>query len=168
MRLVADESVEAFIVNALRAAGRQVYDIADTTPGIKDTDVLGLAFERGEVLLTDDKDFGELAFLHNQPHRGVILMRLHGTRPRDKSSRVVMLFGLHAHESRTLLQPFVNARSVSERGCDTKALLELWILEPESIFQRSGLNELRADVVNRITVAPKHTSAYNVFYTIAP
>lgn len=98
MRLVADESVEAFIVVALRAAGHEVYDITEVTPGIKDKHVLDLAFARGEVLLTDDKDFGELVFLHNQPHRGVVLMRLHGMRPRDKSARMVMLFGMHARE----------------------------------------------------------------------
>jgi predicted nuclease of predicted toxin-antitoxin system len=98
MRLVADESVEFFIVAALRTAGHEVYFIAEEDHGIADEEVLRLAFERGEVLLTEDKDFGELVFSHDRPHRGVVLLRMHGMRPRDKTARIVMLFSVHGHE----------------------------------------------------------------------
>jgi predicted nuclease of predicted toxin-antitoxin system len=98
MRLVADESVEAFIAEALRTAGHEVYEIAAETPGIRDSAVLDIATMRGDVLLTDDKDFGELVFHRNQQHRGVVLMRLYGMKPHDKAARMVMVFGLHAHE----------------------------------------------------------------------
>ena len=98
MRLVADESVEFLVVAALRIAGHEVYSIAEEDHGIADEEVLGLAFERGEVLLTEDKDFGELVFSHDRPHRGVVLFRMHGMRPHDKTARIVMLFSVHGHE----------------------------------------------------------------------
>ncbi|MBL7946044.1 MAG: DUF5615 family PIN-like protein [Flavobacteriales bacterium] len=98
MRLVADESVEFFVVAALRTAGHEVYSIAEEDHGITDVEVLGLAYERGEVLLTEDKDFGELVFSHDRPHRGVVLLRMHGMRPHDKTARIVMLFSVHGYE----------------------------------------------------------------------
>ena len=75
MRRVADESVEFFIVAALRTAGHEVYFIAEEDHGIADEEVLGLAFERGEVLLTEDKDFGQLVHAARQQSGGVIVVR---------------------------------------------------------------------------------------------
>ena len=103
MRLVADESVEFFVVTALRVAGYEVYCIAKEVHGISDEEVLALAFERGEVLLTEDKDFGELVFSHDQPHRGVVLLRMHGMHAHDKTARIVMLFSVHGHEFRNAI-----------------------------------------------------------------
>lgn len=60
MRLVADESVEAYIIQALRDSGHQVFDIAEHHPGIADHEVLDMAYKRGELLRTNDKDFGDL------------------------------------------------------------------------------------------------------------
>lgn len=60
MHFVADESVTMDIVEALRKQGHMVLAIGETFPSISDVDVLSLSKERGEVLLTEDKDFGEL------------------------------------------------------------------------------------------------------------
>lgn len=57
------------------------------------------------MLLTDDKDFGELVVLESRPHRGVVLLRLAGMRPVDRADLVGRLFaGGH--------QPFVDAFTV--------------------------------------------------------
>lgn len=75
MRLVADESVEGPTVCALRDAGHSVLFIAETSPGIEDSDVLVIARREEALLLTADKDFGELVFRNREPHRGVLLIR---------------------------------------------------------------------------------------------
>ena len=75
MKLVADESVEGPTVSALRAAGHVVLSIAETTPGIEDTAVLAIALKEEALLLTADKDFGELVFRNREEHCGVLLIR---------------------------------------------------------------------------------------------
>jgi predicted nuclease of predicted toxin-antitoxin system len=75
MRLLADENVEGEVVTALRLAGHEVNDVKENTPGIEDMDVLALANKIGAVLLTNDKDFGELIYRDRLATRGVILLR---------------------------------------------------------------------------------------------
>lgn len=75
MRLVADESVEGPTVAALRATGHTVLFIAETSPGIEDSDVLVIARRERALLLTADKDFGEPVFRNREPHCGVPLIR---------------------------------------------------------------------------------------------
>lgn len=62
---------------ALRADGHDVRSTAETAPGSSDSQVLQLAHEEGRVLLTFDKDFGELAVRAGlSMSSGVILFRL--------------------------------------------------------------------------------------------
>ncbi len=76
MNLVADESVDFRIVEYLRSAGLEVFAIAEQEPSIADENVLEIAVQFGLPLLTEDKDFGELVFRLQLPHRGVMLLRL--------------------------------------------------------------------------------------------
>ncbi len=78
MRLLADESVDGPVVARLRSDGHEVAWIAEDTPGLADDAVLARAFQSGIVLLTADKDFGELVYRHRLPHAGVLLLRLSG------------------------------------------------------------------------------------------
>jgi predicted nuclease of predicted toxin-antitoxin system len=48
-----------------------------------DTDVLALAYQKKRILITDDRDFGELVFRIKQPHAGVIFLRLGTYAPLD-------------------------------------------------------------------------------------
>jgi predicted nuclease of predicted toxin-antitoxin system len=89
VRFVADESVDGPIVRGLRTAGHEVTYVAELAPGTADEAVLALARDRNAVLVTADKDFGELVFARNLPHAGVILIRLHGLESIDKVNRVV-------------------------------------------------------------------------------
>ena len=79
MTFLADESIDRQIVERVRSSGYEVLSIAETSPGILDTQVLSRANEAGAVLLTADKDFGELVFRHRQPHAGVVYFRLSHT-----------------------------------------------------------------------------------------
>ena len=73
MRLVADENVDRQIVDRLRAHGHDVLSIAEVEPGIDDDVVLLKARESGALLLTGDKDFGELVFRRRLLSSGVVL-----------------------------------------------------------------------------------------------
>lgn len=78
MKLVADEGVDSAVVSVLRGAGHDVLYIAEAAPGLMDSEVLELANRQNALLLTADKDFGELVFRLGQVHTGVVLLRLMG------------------------------------------------------------------------------------------
>lgn len=62
MRFLADESWDFAVVRARRAAGHDVVAIAESRHGITDRDVMELAEIERRVVITEDKDFGQLAF----------------------------------------------------------------------------------------------------------
>lgn len=78
MNLLADESVDRPIVDRLRQDGHTVLSIADLDLSIDDNAVLRLADQNRALLLTADKDFGELVFRMGSIRTGVVLTRLAG------------------------------------------------------------------------------------------
>ena len=76
MKFVANENMYFEVVKALRNMGFEVYSIAESNFSINDTAVLKIAFEQNAILLTQDKDFGELVYRFKLPNHGVILLRL--------------------------------------------------------------------------------------------
>lgn len=78
MNLLADESVDAQIVERLRADGHDVPYVAEMSPSITDNEVLDRANADESPLVTGDKDFGELVFRLHRATYGVILIRLPG------------------------------------------------------------------------------------------
>ncbi len=78
MNLLADENLDRTVVARLRQDGHEVLVVAEMEPGIEDPVVLSRANERNALLVTEDKDFGELVFRQRLVHAGVILVRLAG------------------------------------------------------------------------------------------
>lgn len=95
MRFVADESVDGHVVRALRAAGHHVLYIADEMASKKDADVLAFAVSRDEVLITEDKDFGDIVHVKRHRHAGVVLLRMNAMAPADRVSRALMVISVH-------------------------------------------------------------------------
>jgi predicted nuclease of predicted toxin-antitoxin system len=62
MTFVADENFPQPALDALRKAGCEVFSVAEEYPGISDEEVAALCSESQRVLLTYDKDFGDLVF----------------------------------------------------------------------------------------------------------
>jgi len=82
MRILADENCPRELVDALRAQGHDVIWIRTASPGVKDPQILARAQAEERLVVTFDKDFGELAFRHQQPApNGIILCRLPGLPP---------------------------------------------------------------------------------------
>lgn len=98
MNLVADESVDQAIVVALRQEGHDVLYIAEVSPSIPDDDVLLEANQRSALLVTADKDFGELVFRLKQVHSGVILLRLSGLDAQQKCDAVSLALRDHGSQ----------------------------------------------------------------------
>jgi len=67
MKLLANENIPAALTRSLRAAGHNVNWVSEISPGITDTQVIELAIQQDRILVTFDKDFGELAFRRSLP-----------------------------------------------------------------------------------------------------
>lgn len=75
MRFLADESCDFAVVRVLRTAGHDVTAVTEISPGIEDEVVIDLAISGNRILLTEDKDFGQLVYAHMRTTGGVIFTR---------------------------------------------------------------------------------------------
>ncbi len=75
MRFLADESCDFAVVRGLRAAGHEVAAVAEVSPRAEDEAVIDLAIREGRLLLTEDKDFGQLVYANKRSTGGVLLLR---------------------------------------------------------------------------------------------
>lgn len=115
MNIVADENLDKQIVARLRADGHDVSYIAELDPGIDDDTVLRQSRVTNAILLTADKDFGELVFRQRQLHSGVVLIRLSGLTPGEKAGIVAAAFQSHGQAMRGQFA-VVSERSIRIRG----------------------------------------------------
>ena len=100
MNFVADEGVDAPIVQRLRADGHSILYIAEIWPGVADEQVLALAVDNQAVLITADKDFGALVFQQRRASSGVILLRLAGLTAAQKTILVSHTIAHYENEMR--------------------------------------------------------------------
>lgn len=97
MHLLTNENTPASVVALLRAHGHDVLSAKESLRGSADITILARAQHESRVLVTQDKDFGELAFRHGAAARcGIILFRLEGEEPDHDVDRMVSVI-----ESRT-------------------------------------------------------------------
>lgn len=89
MRFLADQNVETPVIARLRQDGHEVAAVAEEMPHEPDREVLAAAERRGLVLLTNDKDFAELAFFQRRARRGIVLMRMPRAASAQKAARVI-------------------------------------------------------------------------------
>jgi len=76
MRWLADECVAASLVAFLRSIEHDVLYVAESAAGFSDSEVIALALSERRLLLTEDKDFGDLVFRRERVVPGVVLMRV--------------------------------------------------------------------------------------------
>lgn len=90
MRILANENVPGPVVAGLRERGHDVAAVKETMPGAPDRVVLQRAQAEARLIVTFDKDFGELAvrFGLSAP-TGIVLLRLGGSSPDADNARAV-------------------------------------------------------------------------------
>lgn len=110
MNLLVDEGVDRHIVERLRQDGHQVTYMAESGPGLSDIKVLERANEASAILLTADKDFGEMVFQEGRLNSGgVVLIRLAGLSANQKSEIISDAFRARGTD-------FANSFSVVSAG----------------------------------------------------
>jgi predicted nuclease of predicted toxin-antitoxin system len=98
LKFLADENLDRQIVERLRQDGHLVLYVVEMEPGISDEVVLDLANQEGALLLTADKDFGELVFRLRRIASGVVLIRLSGLSLTSKAEIVSHAINQHVNE----------------------------------------------------------------------
>jgi predicted nuclease of predicted toxin-antitoxin system len=76
LKFLADECCDTGLVASLRAGGHDVLYVLEKKAGVSDDEVLYDAYKEGRILLTEDKDFGELVYRLKKPSKGIILIRI--------------------------------------------------------------------------------------------
>jgi predicted nuclease of predicted toxin-antitoxin system len=76
VRWLVDECVDAALVRALRESDHDALYISEIAPRTPDTAVLSKSAAEGRLLLTDDKDFGDLVFRRGLVVPGLVLLRI--------------------------------------------------------------------------------------------
>jgi predicted nuclease of predicted toxin-antitoxin system len=108
MNFLADESCAGPVIRALREAGHDVVAISEVAAGAADDEVLERALNEKRVLITEDRDFGELVYVRGRSSTGVILVRFPSSARRSKPATVVEAvakLGARLYDSFTVIEP---------------------------------------------------------------
>lgn len=80
MRFLVDECTGPKVARWLREQNHDVLSVFDDARGLDDQQIIELAFNENRIIITNDKDFGDLIFREFHSHCGVILLRLDNER----------------------------------------------------------------------------------------
>jgi predicted nuclease of predicted toxin-antitoxin system len=99
MRFLLDESADFPLARFLRELGHDITAIAHDYPhALKDSEVLSIAVAERRILITNDRDFGELIFRRQLSHAGVILFRLSTEDIQIKKDRLTYVLTNHSQD----------------------------------------------------------------------
>ena len=84
MRFIVDECTGPAVAEWLREQKHDIFSVYDDSRGLDDEGILQKAAADDHILITNDKDFGELIFRDRKKHKGVILLRLDDERAANK------------------------------------------------------------------------------------
>lgn len=92
MRLLANENIPLATVEVLRQAGEDVVSVTEDSPGASDEAVIEWARQEGRIVVTFDRDYGELVFHHRlPPPAGVLYMRFEPESPIEPAAFIARL-----------------------------------------------------------------------------
>lgn len=91
MIILADENIEHAIIDELKIHF-QVISVYREFRGISDSEVIKLAQQNNAVILTEDKDFGDLVFVQNHNNISVVLLRYSFNERKEICATLVQLF----------------------------------------------------------------------------
>ncbi len=96
MRFLADENVSRRVIERLRGGGHDVVSIAETRSGAPDKLVLDAADAEDRILVTEDRDFGEMIIRQRLEIRGMILLELDRLSNATEADTVADVVSTHA------------------------------------------------------------------------
>jgi predicted nuclease of predicted toxin-antitoxin system len=104
VRFLADECCDADMVDVLRGDGHDVLYATESLRGATDDELLTCTVSEGRILLTEDKDFGELVYRLQRTAHGIVLLRFNVA---DRALKIPCLRYLLKQEAERLRGTFV-------------------------------------------------------------
>lgn len=98
MRFLVDECTGSKVAAWLRGEGHEVFSVFDDARGISDDEILEKAVDENWILITNDKDFGEMVFRERRGHHGVVFMRVEDERAANKIEVLRQLLKTYAEK----------------------------------------------------------------------
>ena len=96
MRFLVDECTGSRVATWLAENGHEVFSVYNEARGSTDNEILMKAFTETWILITNDKDFGELVFRQRRPHHDVVFLRLDDERSIAKIDALEKLLAKYA------------------------------------------------------------------------
>ncbi len=96
MRFLIDECTGPTVAKWLRSLDHEIFSVYDEGRGLDDDSIIRKANLENYILITNDKDFGELVFRMRKPHKGVVLLRLEDERAENKIAVLQRVLKLHS------------------------------------------------------------------------
>lgn len=94
MKFLFDACVSSGVSRKLQSEGHDTLWAGDWPENPSDDEILERAHRDGRILITLDKDFGELAIVHGRPHSGIVrLVNLTSRQQAEACLRVIELHG---------------------------------------------------------------------------
>jgi len=88
MKFIVDECVGSSVSEFLKSNNHTVISVFDELRGWTDDDLLQKSNTENYILITSDKDFGEMIFKNQKPHKGIILIRC---KPNTFKQKIIVL-----------------------------------------------------------------------------
>jgi len=98
LKLLVDVGVGKIVETLLRADGHDVLAIRDIDARLSDLEILKLAVKERRLILTMDKDFGELVHWSKEDHAGVLLLRLEEATGDEKVAVIRRVFQVYGQK----------------------------------------------------------------------
>lgn len=97
-KIIIDVGVGRIIEEWLLGQGFDVISIREINPEMQDSDIIKLANEETAIIVTMDKDFGELVYKYLSLHHGILLLRLEDAVAEEKLSAIQNIFPAHFYQ----------------------------------------------------------------------
>jgi predicted nuclease of predicted toxin-antitoxin system len=116
MRFLVDECTGSKVASWLRGKNYEVFSVFDEARGMTDDEVLTKAAGENWILITNDKDFGEMIFRTRRAHHGVVFLLLNDERAANKIKVLEQLLENYAEK---LPEQFVTVTETKVRIAGT-------------------------------------------------
>ena len=104
MRFLVDECTGTSVANWLKSQNHEIFSVFDQWRGVTDDAILEKCYKENYILITSDKDFGEMVFRNQKVHNGIILIRCN---PNNYLKRIEVLSKLLKNYSDKISNNFI-------------------------------------------------------------
>ena len=111
MKFLIDSCISKFAVEVLRENNYDVVWIPEEKNDPGDSVILNRAYRENRMLITADKDFGDLVFVFKQPHP--VIIRLVNIRAKMQGEKILYIINKYKHE--LVKKPLITVESYRVR-----------------------------------------------------